>query len=288
MAISFAIPTSHEFSLAYGAADIVAIAPSILSLTSRGIYPESLHDLARKKYEALIPEADGARDLSDGKVGPATIAFLGQMYATDQEDLFSDLAAKLNNLAVSPQISYIKGGFYDGSAKQYMRRYGKFLSAVANYAPKTNYECIAAFEMYFRALDPWWYFDTARTATGTFSASTGGTIALADTGIARSKRTIVTITRTGTAAATSYQIKNAANQAFTMAGTLAATSDKWVIDMMNGTVTKYTSGGTVAADDMASWSGQFWGVKNGTDTITVLAGPASTFTVKIDWLERRM
>jgi hypothetical protein len=286
MTISYSLSTDYEHSIGSTAADVVAAASTILSLSTRNINPINPGEFARKHDEADIPEADGARDLSDGKQQAVTINFRGEMSAQDPDDLFMDLMARLNTLAVTGSNTYLKSGYFDGSVKQYVRRYGKVLGASPSYVPKSQYS-IVQLQMAFRVLDPCIYFDTPKTATGTFVSSTGGTIALTDTGIVRSARAIVTITATAAAASTTYNIKNNANQAFIMTGALPAIGDKWVIDLFNKTVTKWTTGGTVPADDIANFTGVFWGVKNASDTITVLAGAARSFTVKVDWLERR-
>src|SRR5690349_18667698 len=113
MSINHPIPSEYDFALGYGATDICATAASILSLTQRGIYPVSLHDWAAKHDESPLPEADGAVDISDGKLQAASVQFAGQMYGADQNDTFNDLAAKLSNIITATGYKYLRGAFYD-------------------------------------------------------------------------------------------------------------------------------------------------------------------------------
>jgi hypothetical protein len=59
-----------------------------------------------------------------------------------------------------------------------------------------------------------------------------------------------------------------------------------LIDMMTGRVQKSVS--TIVTDDRANFSGVFWGIKNGSDTITVTNGVSASFLVSVNWLARRM
>lgn len=285
MPISYATPALYEHAIGSTAADIAAVASTILQLSTKNINPVNPLGFARKHDEATPPESDVARDLSDGKMQPYTINFRGEQTGDDPDDLFVGLASILNTAAVSGANTYLRSGMYDGTTKQYYRRYGKVLGADVSYIPRSNYS-ITQLQASFRVLDPALYFDTVRTqaiaCSGT--STTQGTV---DTGVVRSARLLVKITRTGSGVPTNPQVKNAANQSFTLTGTLAATSDYWLVDMLNKTVIKATSGGTVLTDDIAHFSGQFWGIKNGVDSITVTNGVSASFSVGLTWLERK-
>jgi phage-related protein len=195
------------------------------------------------------------------------------------------MAARLTSIARSSQYAYIKASLHNGSAFITFRRYGSPLFARAGHARKSRYQVISDFEMDFRVLDPWWYFDTVRVAIVTVTGGTGSA-ATSDTGVARTKRAIVYITKTGSGTPTNVQVKNSSNHSFTMTGTLANVNDQWIIDMYAGTVRKVVSG--VSSDDIANFSGRFWGVNSGTDTITVTDGGTAAFSVSVLYLERRM
>jgi len=285
MTIAYPVPSTYEFAIGYAAVDSIQVAPSIVNLTPSNINPEELLSFTRKHGEATIPEGDGARLLSDGKLGPETITFFGAMAGDDPEDTFSTMAARLSSIAQSTQQSYVKAGLFDGSAKVFFRRYGMILSAHAAYARRTQYHAITGFEMDYRVLDPWWYWDSQRSATVAVSGGAGSQ-ATSDTGISRSKRATIIILRTGSGVPTNVTVSNNAGQSFTMTGSLATAGDYWKIDMFTGVVQKSVS--TVVSDDIANFSGQFWGIKFGSDTITVSSTGGGTWSVLVAWLERRM
>lgn len=284
MPISYTIPTEYQFFYRYGAADSVATASTSVDLTALNINPTSLQGFQRKHDEALVPEGDGALDLSDGRVGPASIQFRGEMYGDDPDDTFTAIASRMNQLAVSTPQAYLVASLYDGSIKQSYRRYGKFIGAEPNYVRKTRYSALS-FDGEFRVLDPWWYYNTAETDTVTVTSGTSSSKVTTDTGTARSKRLVITITRTG-ATPTNVTVSNNAGSSFQVTGTLATNGDKWTIDCYAGTVSKTVSG--VTTDDIANFSGVFWGIKNGTDTISTTSSATASYTVGLSWLERRM
>jgi len=291
MTIAYTTPTTYEFSIGYGGVDSVTAAPSFLNLTPSNINPVELLSFTRKHGEAMIPEGDGARYVSDGKVGPDTITLFGTMVGDDPEDTFSTMAGRLSVLATSTPQSYLKAGLFDGAAKVFFRRYGIVMSAHAAYQRKTNYEVISGFEMEYRILDPWWYFDTARAATATYVATTGGSFNCPNFGVARSKRALITITNNNGStwdSSTTVTVTNLASQSFVLTGTLPDANDKWVVDMMLGTVTKYTGGGGTASDDIANFTGMFFGIQGTLDQITVTTGASRSFTARVDYIERRM
>jgi hypothetical protein len=285
---SFGTPADYDFAIKYGAADICAVAPNNIPLTTYGVKPRSLHGFAMKQEEAELAEADGAVDLSDGKAAAVTMGFDGDTYGQDQDDTFSGLASLANLLIVSTPYRYLRAGMYDGSTKIYCRRYGKPLGGDADYYPKTRFGS-AKFQMDFRAHDPFWYFDTANVVNVSVNA-TPKVQATTDTGISRSKRLLIKIAKNASACVVNnVSVKNNANQTIAISGSLATNGDYWLIDMKNGKVWKSVSG--VLSSDKTHVTGMFWGIKNGSDSITITnAGSfgGGTFDVTLTWLERRM
>jgi hypothetical protein len=286
MTIAYAVPTEYEFGIVHGGATAVA-AGTFVSLTTFNMNPASLLDWAFKHEEALIPEAHGAIDLSDGFIAPSAIEFYGEMAGDDPDDTWNGLAARFSNfISASRTHQYIRFGLYDGSVKQLFRRYGKVLNMGVSVARSTRYTAAIGFTGAFRVLDPLLYYNLEYQQAIVVVSGTGGNVNTADNGIARSKRCVITITRTGSGVTTNPTVTNVSGQSFTITDTLPSVGDSWTIDMMNGTVIKSTSG--VLTNARSKMTGQFWGVRHGTDTITLTSTVSSNFACTINWLERRM
>lgn len=285
MAISHAIPATHEFHIRYGAVDSVATAPNTIGLTDFGIHPSTLLSFNPKYDETDIPEGHGALDTSDGYIGASTIPLRGKMYGTDPNDTLVSLAARMNLMAVATPQTYLLMGLYNGTTKLYYRRYGKILSPNQVYDYKTQFT-VTGFEMDFRVLDPFLYYNVANSKTINLVSATTNTSGSTDTGIARSKRLTITIIRTGAGATTNPTVANTSGQSFQITGSLATAGDYWTIDMYTGKVTKTVSG--VTSNDKANFAGQFWGIRHATDSLTCTSTVSTNASYIFSWLERRM
>lgn len=281
-------PQEYDLVLKHTATNSVLAGTVTLDLAEKGWKIVNPFDQLFKYSESAIPEAEGSQPLVDGKIAAVDMMMVSQYYADDPDELQDDISTiqeYLQDFNAELNKAYVELSLWNGSALQVRRRYCTVIPSTFPMQEKLRYAVTSQVALTMRCYDPGLYGSTIQTEIITVTAGSGTSGAITPLGKRVTKRVYYQITKNSADNPTNVTITTN-DGTFTMTGSLTEASDYWLIECVPGTVIFHDQSAGTDTDDVSKFSGQWTGITNGSDTITVVDTASSAFQVAVFYVDR--